>query len=585
MSRRPYVQIVPAVLAVVMGALGSWRAFGQDAPGTRPAANRDEIVLARQGHSDYTIVVADDAAQPEKFAAKELQKYLTQISDAQLPLVASAVADQVICVGKGSVSKNEANRLQADLKNRGEDGYVMGTSGKRLILMGNSPRASLYAVYHFLEKYLGCGWCVPGDDTVPRQVTLSIRPFRDAVGPPAFTTRQIIVFPYGGSCLRKYNLPHTDWMAKNRFNWAHPGPNGPYVWERDKSREVYVPEVERRGLYLEVGGHTFNTWLPPDRYAKDHLEYYGMDKDGVRKVDIAQSHRTAVCISNDEVIRIIGENINRWLDENPEVDVIDLWHNDSYACCLCPQCMSPAGDKAEKSAAYTRKYIHFVNRITGAVAQRHPRVLVNLLAYAHTTAYPANAEPIADNVLVGLCLFPRPNQRTMRPLETSPQSLDRLLRPQLSAWRDHAKHFYVYEYYTFSEKQKTWSMVSMIEEDMRFFRKLGLEGISSDQWGPYWYPVNMYAFGKLAWDPNLKGSDLIADFCRRYYGKAAEPMLAYWNLLEEGLRESWNTNTPTNWRDQQRIALVKKALSQAEDKSVQDRVRAAAKLHQLSLGE
>ena len=91
---------------------------------------------------------------------------------------------------------------------------------------------------------------------------------------------------------------------------------------------------------------------------------------------------------------------------------------------------------------------------------------------------------------------------------------------------------------------KFWSMVSMIHEDIRFFRRIGVDGLSSDQWEGDWYPLNMYAFGKLTWNPDLKTEEIIADFCRRYYGKASDPMIAYWNLLEEGLRESWNTNAP-----------------------------------------
>ena len=111
------------------------------------------------------------------------------------------------------------------------------------------------------------------------------------------------------------------------------------------------------------------------------------------------------------------------------------------------------------------------------MAQRHPKVLVNFLAYSHVTDCPAGAEPLGDNVLVGLCLFPRPTQRTMRPLETSPQELDRNLRPQIPAWQKLSKHFYIYEYYTLSNRHeawkmvKFWSMVSMIREDIGFLRR------------------------------------------------------------------------------------------------------------------
>ena len=574
------------VVAMVVGGL-EWCA-GRESRGA------EEIVLASEGRSDYAIVVANDAAVPEKFAAEELQKYLMQISGVRLPLAGRAATERVICVGKGSVAGEEASRWESELKGRGEDGYVMGTSGKRVVLAGNSPRASLYAVYHFLEKYLGCGWCVPGDDTVPRQGTVCVRAFRDAIGPPAFTMRQLVTF-YGGARLLELNLKQVDWMAKNRIDWVHPAPNGPYKWEQDKSREVYVPEVKRRGLKLEVGGHTFNTWIPADKYAAAHPEWFAVNAKGQRATD--GSPRAGLCISNPEVVRTVAENMIQWLDENPEVDAVDLWHNDSKVYCHCPQCAPGDGDEEGKWPAYTRSYIRFVNQVARAVEKRHPRVLIQLLAYFHTREYPVGAEPLADNILVGLCLYNRlkqatllpldkpPQQTTMRPIETSPQPLDRLLRPQLSAWHDRAKHFNVYEYYTVGTSFKIWSMVSMIEEDMRYFRRLGIDGISSDMWGTNWFPTNMYAFGKLAWDPKLQGSDLIADFCRRYYGKASGTMNAYWSLLEESLRESWKNNTRVEGREKERVGLIKKALSEAEDQGIQERILAAAKLQGLALGK
>jgi len=171
----------------------------------------------------------------------------------------------------------------------------------------------------------------------------------------------------------------------------------------------------------------------------------------------------------------------------------------------------------------------------------------------------------------------------MRPLETSPQDLDRKLRVQLLMWPKVAKHFYVYEYYTIGERERRWSMVSMICEDLRFFTRLGIQGISSDQWGPGWYPLNMYAFAKLTWNPGLTRDEIISEFCAKYYGRAAGTMTAYWNALEEGLRESWNTSGPIDWRDRQRLELAKKALAEADNQQIESRIRSTARLHQLVL--
>jgi hypothetical protein len=281
------------------------------------------------------------------------------------------------------------------------------------------------------------------------------------------------------------------------------------------------------------------------------------------------------------VPRQVATNIIAWLDENPEADAVDLWHNDSFTYCRCPLCTPKAAPESTALLAYTRTYIRFANQVAALVARRHPHVLVNSLAYAHTTNCPPDAEPLEQNVLVGLCLFPRPSQRTMRPLETSPQHLDSNLRLQIPAWQKLARNFYIYEYYTFSEQQKFWSMVSMIREDLLYFRRLDIRGISSDQWGPHWYPLNMYAFGKLLWNPDLKPDEIIDDFCTKYYGRAGRTMAAYWSLLEEGLRESWGSERPIDWRDRKRTELIQQALSAAESKTVADRIRATSGLHKL----
>ena len=95
------------------------------------------------------------------------------------------------------------------------------------------------------------------------------------------------------------------------------------------------------------------------------------------------------------------------------------------------------------------------------------------------------------------------------------------------------------------------------------------------------YGCKFCASGLEGWKRNLRAEEIIADFCHRYYGSASDTMTLYWSVLEEGLRESWNTDKPVDWRDTRRRDLIRTALSQAESKSIADRIRATAGLHGL----
>lgn len=136
-----------------------------------------KLTLVGNGKSDYTIVISSDSSEPERFAAEEAQKYISLISGAKLPIKEGVGKDKAIMVGTGFVDKSDL----------GEDGFVMKTEKDGLILGGNTPRATLFSVYAFLEKYLGCGWCMPGDDTIPENKTIAV-PKIDDVEKPAFHT-------------------------------------------------------------------------------------------------------------------------------------------------------------------------------------------------------------------------------------------------------------------------------------------------------------------------------------------------------------------------------------------------------------
>src|SRR4029079_2532028 len=96
-----------------------------------------------------------------------------------------------------------------------------------------------------------------------------------------------------------------------------------------------LPERRKRGLQVEGIGHSFFAYIPPEKYAAEHPEYFAMGPDGKRLVEPG---RGGCGVWNPEVARVMAANMDAFLRENPEIEIIDAWTNDSAAWCLCPEC-------------------------------------------------------------------------------------------------------------------------------------------------------------------------------------------------------------------------------------------------------
>jgi hypothetical protein len=125
MNRQFGLRALRATLVVAICSLDLLCASADDTRSAAEQRDPSEIGLVEDGQSRYTIVIAANAPLPVRFAAGELQKYLVQISGARLPVSNEASSDLAICVGQGSTPAEDTDKLRPDLKDRGEDGYLM----------------------------------------------------------------------------------------------------------------------------------------------------------------------------------------------------------------------------------------------------------------------------------------------------------------------------------------------------------------------------------------------------------------------------------------------------------------------------
>jgi len=111
--------------------------------------------------------------------------------------------------------------------------------------------------------------------------------------------------------------------------------------------------------------------------------------------------------------------------------------------------------------------------------------------------------------------------------------------------------------------------------------ELQVQGVSSDMYG--YSPLNMYAAARVCWSPSTSWTNIVRDFCTRYYGDVAQEIAENEIRLEKGVfgLSGYQGNNPNKrYLEQQRpqqIALLKRLAAKTRDPQVKVRLERALK--------
>jgi hypothetical protein len=476
------------------------------------------------------IAVSSEACAPVRFAAEELQRYLSTATGGKFPIVESIDGDQL-----GFAIGRKGKSLLAAPPELTEDGYIMKTVGQQIVLLGGSPRATLYAVYHFLEKYLGFRWLEPGDDAVPSLSKIELGNIDD-LEEPAYSFRSILNFPY----TTEQMIKEVDWMAKVRLNWAHPAPNDPHKWQDSHPYETVMPEVFKRGISVMWGGHTFHTWIPNDVYLETHPEFFAL-------INCERGNQAnfkgSLCLSNPQLAPEVAKNMLRFADENPGIDVLDLWVNDCQDWCECDNCREMEGEAdytmfpdafcSADRPLKSRAYFTFVNAVARLVAASNPKLRISPLAY-YLTYEPPHDLKLEPNVFIGFTNFARSWQT---PLMTGEHPGNVASDATIRKWRGITENLFIYEYYAvpgmFNAFTGALTNLDVMAKELKYYPSIGIRQISSEAGADLnWRTLVIYAYARLVWNPEEPYEAILEDFCRHAYGNMAEQMIEFWRYQE-----------------------------------------------------
>jgi len=509
---------------------------------------QQSVQLVKNGVSDHLITISSTASPSERHAAEELQRFIEEMSGAKLRIVTDVmrIAGPQILVGNSSAV--EALRLNLQSASLGTEGFVIKTAPPNIVIAGGRQRGTMYGVYTFLEK-LGCRWFSPEASRVPRMASISV-PAMDETQKPAFEYRE----PFFTEAFDK------DWAARNKMNG-----NSQLLDESTGGKVQYYPFV-----------HSFYNMLPPEKYFKDHPEYFSFI-DGKRRWERGQ-----LCLTNPDVLRLGVEAVERWIREHPEATILSVSQNDWTGWCECDNCRRI---ELEEGDVHSGPVLHYVNALAEQIGRKHPDKLIDTLAYWYTEPPPAKVKP-RPNVRIRLCPI---GVCEAHPYETCERSA--YFMKNLRAWSQITNQLYIWHYNTnFAHYLMPFPDFDELAANIPMYRKHGvvglfMEGAYPQGGGGENAELRSYVMAKLLWDTKANVDQAVTEFLQGVYGKAAPMKRAYFDLMHREVRRPpqgkgmhiWIFNVP-HFSDsfiRESQALFQKAEAAADSDVVRRRVRKA----------
>lgn len=459
-------------------------------------AYADSFTLFDKGRTDYTIIVSDYASCSEHFAASEIQKYLNEISGAKIQVKSegSGKKGKRIIIGYNQSVLDLEPSLQKPLND--DQSFCYFSVAGDIVIVGGNEIGTLYGVYTFLEKELGCRWLTNQVSFVPKLSSWHFTSLNETSS-PAFDYRYI----YSKGSFDKF------WSLKNKNN----GIPENYQTEYGIIKDCQIPFW---------GVHTFNRFVPPTKYFDGHPEYYSLI-NGKREPK-------QLCLSNKNVKKLCINALRDIIRSNSGFMVYDLSQNDNITPCQCRKCKKLKKRFGSESGVV----IWFVNSVAKELKKEFPDKLIGTLAYQYSQNPPRTIKP-EQNVAIRLSLI---NTCLIHDLENCPKN--KSAGADVKGWCGLTKNLYIWDY--ISSSRLYYAPIpnfEAIRKRIVFYKENGVRGVlfegnSETEYGEF-SSLRNYVIAKLLWDPYSNLDLLVTDFISHYYGRASSVMKEYYNMTQQ----------------------------------------------------
>lgn len=475
------------------------------------------LVLGENGKTGYQLVIPDDSQD------KILSEALYQTARLfQAPFKENGIEIQIVKESEKVADKNSiflgntdfARKNRIDTSTIEDWSYYFKVTGKDIIIAGHDhapPKitdpeltgkrrygfayrlGTLKAVTDFLREYAGTFFLYPGNNIVPTNKSSNVAEWS------LYNTSNIEY-----KKMAKIEVPDNLNIFKKVFLRVYSTRGSSFYHIANN----YLPKVDDAIL-----GHSHNLAVDPEKYLKDHPEYYALN--GKTRIKPENYAHVQLCYSNPEVVEILYQFHKKWLDMG--FRTVNILQPDGFRGCQCEKCRKLYGCE-EKDWAEKLWILH--DSLARRLYKAHPDKKVLLTAYALAQNPPKTIKKFSPNVIIQNVDAVCEDTDTFR-------MWHKVHKGEYSAW----SHNWIQN---FTPRVVPMRTPLFLERQAKWYYKRNNRGIFRDG-SCLLYGLDgasYYIFGRMFDDPeNLKASDLMFEYCSAAFGDAGGIMRRFYDRL------------------------------------------------------
>lgn len=465
-----------------------------------------ELSLAKNGVTEYKVVVDDEMTSNERFAMEELTSFLTEATGATFPVVTDeevtyADTSKFLVVGDNKVSRTlDAVPTLAEV---GTEGYKIDNYGNSLVISGASKVSfgTLYGVYEYLFYQIDLE-IYAEDEVVYTQcddVNLIKLSLTDR---PDIENSQLSSGVYGNDLTFRRRMRMSD------------------VWE------VYAKFI--------TPYHNSFTYIPKS------------NKDAHPKCFAADGSQLCYTAGDDEAEyewmqeKILTQMIAGVMRESSDVVNVTLTIEDTPKMCTCSSCEKAKNLYNSATGAIVKFCNLLSEKMNAYLAKNNISKVVNIgfFAYLGTEAPPVTVENgvytptiyCNDNVFPILCTYNGAFEKPFEDTNANPTAYY-----MINGWGAVAKQISYWTYSTnFLNYTVPYDPFTCMQQDYKFLASTNpLTLLDQGQTGHADYATGFTMFkyylqSKLRWNTDADVEELTKNYFKYYFGVACEEMYQYY---------------------------------------------------------